>query len=539
MTAGDGASFNYVDYGQTKNPCGDPPGGDRHQPDRSDRRGRRTAQPGRAHGRAIRRGLDGSVLRIDKATGQGLADNPFAVQRRCQRPPHHRLRVAQPVPGRPSDRARASCGSATWAGTSGRRSTASSRPTTATNFGWPCYEGAARAVRLRRGEPQPLRIAVQRGRRRRGGAAPRIPPLSAVAAGDGCPTGNGSAVAGLAFASAQSTYPAAYAGALFFADHNRNCIWAMLKGADGLPSASSVQLFMSGGSGPVDLQIGPGGDLFYAGFDGGDVRRISYPVANRTPTAVARATPTSGRRRSPSRSTGRARATPIPATLSATPGTSTATAHMTTPSPLAELDVHAERHLHRTPEGVRQPWRERHGRSGHHGRQHQAHSDHRGADSGHHMARRPVDRVPRLGHGSAAGHAARRPPSAGACSSITAPPAATRTRCRVDRHRVRLVHGSRSRVSLVPGARADRHRRGRPDRTQTVRLDPRTVDARLATSPAGLDARLQQRRRDSPVHPHGDRGLGQLAQRAHRRPATREPAGSSSPGPTAAPRPTT
>src|SRR2546423_136035 len=27
MTGGDGASFNYADYGQTKNPCGDPPSG--------------------------------------------------------------------------------------------------------------------------------------------------------------------------------------------------------------------------------------------------------------------------------------------------------------------------------------------------------------------------------------------------------------------------------------------------------------------------------------------------------------------------------
>ena len=113
-----------------------------------------------------------------------------------------------------------------------------------------------------------------------------------MASGDGCPIDNGSAVAGLAFASSQSTYPATYDGALFFADHNRNCIWAMLKGADGLPSPSNVQPFMSGGSGPVDLVIGPGGDLFYAGFDGGDVRRISYPVANaRPPRSQARTRP--------------------------------------------------------------------------------------------------------------------------------------------------------------------------------------------------------------------------------------------------------
>ena len=117
---------------------------------------------------------------------------------------------------------------------------------------------------------------------------------ASVGSGDGCATSSGSTVAGLAFTSSASTYPTAYRDALFFADHNRNCIWTMFAGADGLPSASSVQLLMSGGSSPVDLEIGPGGDLFYAGFDGGDVRRISYPTTNRAPTAVAQATPTTG-----------------------------------------------------------------------------------------------------------------------------------------------------------------------------------------------------------------------------------------------------
>ena len=101
--------------------------------------------------------------------------------------------------------------------------------------------------------------------------APRLAYRHGTAAvsGDGCSLSSGSAVAGLAFASAQSTYPVAYNGALFVADHNRNCIWAMRAGADGVPSASLLQPFMSNGSGPVDLEIGPGGDLFYAGFDGG------------------------------------------------------------------------------------------------------------------------------------------------------------------------------------------------------------------------------------------------------------------------------
>ncbi len=53
-TGGDGASFNYADYGQSgnpKNPCDDPPGGSRRHHDAADRRGRCAALPGRRDGR--------------------------------------------------------------------------------------------------------------------------------------------------------------------------------------------------------------------------------------------------------------------------------------------------------------------------------------------------------------------------------------------------------------------------------------------------------------------------------------------------------
>ena len=36
------------------------------------------------------------------------------------------------------------------------------------------------------------------------------------------------------------------------------------------------------------------GDLFYANFDGGQIRRIQYTAANNAPLAVASASPTSG-----------------------------------------------------------------------------------------------------------------------------------------------------------------------------------------------------------------------------------------------------
>src|SRR5262249_23174090 len=45
---------------------------------------------------------------------------------------------------------------------------------------------------------------------------------------------------------------------------------------------------------PVDLKIGPGGDLFYVDMDDGTVHRITFTAANQPPTAVVTANPTNG-----------------------------------------------------------------------------------------------------------------------------------------------------------------------------------------------------------------------------------------------------
>ena len=74
-------------------------------------------------------------------------------------------------------------------------------------------------------------------------------------------------------------YPPEYDGALFFADYSRNCIWVMQRGAGSLPSPANVRRFVGGAANPVDLQIGPGGDLFYVDF-AGSVRRINYSATS-------------------------------------------------------------------------------------------------------------------------------------------------------------------------------------------------------------------------------------------------------------------
>jgi PKD repeat protein len=68
----------------------------------------------------------------------------------------------------------------------------------------------------------------------------------------------------------------------------------MLKGADGRPAPGQIRTFVAGAANPVNLETGPGGDLFYVDFDGGTIRRIQFFNANQPPTAVAVATPTTG-----------------------------------------------------------------------------------------------------------------------------------------------------------------------------------------------------------------------------------------------------
>ena len=75
-SAGDGASFNFVDYGQDGspvNPCGDPGGSSPTPP---------TAEGGALRSQDVRTtadptGLAGSIVRVDPDTGMGLPDNPL------------------------------------------------------------------------------------------------------------------------------------------------------------------------------------------------------------------------------------------------------------------------------------------------------------------------------------------------------------------------------------------------------------------------------------------------------------------------------
>ncbi|MBA2955889.1 PKD domain-containing protein [Nocardioides sp. MAH-18] len=294
-SAGDGASFNFADWGQDGsplNPCGDPPGGVGA-----------TLSPPTAEGGALRSqdlrtsgdpvSLDGSVIRVDPTTGAGLATNPLAssADANARRIVAHGLRNPFRITERPGTEE-------LWIGDVGwndweeiNRLVPS--PTQVYNFGWPCYEGVGRQAGY-----DGANLSVCENLYTAGGVtAPYFAyhHTARVVPNETCPTGS-SSMAGVqfAFGAGQSPYPAEYDGALFFADYSRDCIWVMSKGADGNPAPGLVRTFVAGAANPVNLQIGPGGELFYVDFDGGTVRRIRYTSSNQPPVAVATATPTTG-----------------------------------------------------------------------------------------------------------------------------------------------------------------------------------------------------------------------------------------------------
>ena len=64
--------------------------------------------------------------------------------------------------------------------------------------------------------------------------------------------------------------------------------------AGGIPASGLLETFIAPAANPVDVQFSPAGELFYADFDGGTIRRIQFVSANQPPVAVASANPTSG-----------------------------------------------------------------------------------------------------------------------------------------------------------------------------------------------------------------------------------------------------
>jgi PKD repeat protein len=236
--------------------------------------------------------LNGAILRVDPATGDAVPGNPYygSAETNASRIIAYGLRNPFRISVRPGT-------NEVWIGNVGFKAWEEinriSDPTdgAAENFGWPCYEGTARQADF---EAANLDICKNLYASANAVKAPYFAyeHNSPVLAGETCPV-TGASITGPTFYEG-GPYPDRYDGALIFGDYVRSCIWVIPEGANGLPDPAKIQSFVTGAANPVDLEIGPGGDLFYVDFLGGAIDRVQYFGGNRPPKAVAEADPTNG-----------------------------------------------------------------------------------------------------------------------------------------------------------------------------------------------------------------------------------------------------
>jgi len=292
ISGGDGASFNFVDYGQRGiplNPCGDPPagvGGTQTPP--AAEGGALRSQDGEATGDPT--GFNGTVLRVDPITGQALPNNPLAggAWADDDRIVAYGLRNPFRMTVRPGTN-EIWIGDVGWDRWEEINRIVSPIDGAVRNFGWPCYEGVGRQSGY---DAANLDICekLYAGAGHTAVTAPfyTYSHSARVVADETCPVG-GSSISGIAFYGS-GAYPSQYHGALFFSDYSRDCIWAMLPDASGLVDPNQRLTFVAAAANPVQLTIGPAGDLFYVDLNGGRIMRVQY----KAPKAAIAATPASG-----------------------------------------------------------------------------------------------------------------------------------------------------------------------------------------------------------------------------------------------------
>lgn len=294
-SGGDGASFTSADWGQfgtTKNPCGDPPGAKGVE-----------LTPPTAEGGSLRAQnldlLNGKILRLDPDTGEGLPSNPLGAS-----PDQNARRIVAEGFRNPFRLTFDPQTNEIYTDNVGSSQIEEidrfvTPPVTIFNSGWPCYEGPARQFQFRV-EGLDVCEALYDGE-----PDSTSPPFfyyshgQSVVPNDECPLDSGSALGGISFYEGDKL-PAAYKGALFFADSVRGCIWVMFPGADGRPDPQTTTRFLREGKiyPGVDIEEGPDGYLYYADLFGdenygdGAIHKITYSPG--APTARLEADPPYG-----------------------------------------------------------------------------------------------------------------------------------------------------------------------------------------------------------------------------------------------------
>jgi glucose/arabinose dehydrogenase len=271
---GDGADGGRIDFGQLSHPpnaCGratDQPAASLAPPH---------AVGGSLRSQSLRTmpdrvSLNGTIIRIDRATGLGMPDNPLAAH-----PDANARRILATGLRNPFRFALRPGTDEVWVADVGwdqyeELNVLQARGAEVQNFGWPCFEGPV---------PQPAHEAAGHavcGELYADRAQVVFPAFSFAHGtrqhdpGRQCVSGS-SAISALAFYDGEA-FPARYRGGLFFADQPRGCMWFIPAGRNALPDGDAIELFASGIA-AVDLQVGPDGALYYVDPLAGSVRRIT------------------------------------------------------------------------------------------------------------------------------------------------------------------------------------------------------------------------------------------------------------------------
>lgn len=277
-SGGDGANYNYADYGQAGvngpfNPCGDPPTPYGVAPNaKHGEGGALRSQDLLTRGDPT--GLDGTIIRVNRRTGKAVAANPLASD-----PDENAARIIAFGLRNPFRFTIRPGTNEVWIGDVGQTDWeeinfvpgGSKQPA---NFGWPCYEGFGKqAMWAFLGNDMCDSLYA-------GHHPVRAPHVAfshyrGINAADDCRATGTSAVSGVAFAPKTKKWPKAYRGALFFADYSRRCIGYMPAKKNGRPDADRVIAFDTAPGFPVDLEFGPDGALYYVDILAGAVRRIA------------------------------------------------------------------------------------------------------------------------------------------------------------------------------------------------------------------------------------------------------------------------
>ncbi|NUM55347.1 MAG: PQQ-dependent sugar dehydrogenase [Candidatus Hydrogenedentes bacterium] len=278
VTAGDGASYDFPDWGQTEphNPDGSPLGGI-DVPDPVNEGGALRSQDIRSTSDPL--GFDGTLLRVHPDTGEAWPGNPLeGGASNDDRILAYGLRNPYRFAIHPTNNSVWIC-DVGWTQWEELNRVPYPFPNPVPNFGWPAYEGV---------NPHPQYQGAN------------LPLLQALYA-EGTATApfytyqhaGSAAITGATFYLG-GNYPPEYDGALFFGDYGAGWIKVMFPDANGTPNPANIQTFIATGAGVVDIQRGPAGEIYFVDYGNSRVRRIRYLQGNNPPIAVIQPSVTSG-----------------------------------------------------------------------------------------------------------------------------------------------------------------------------------------------------------------------------------------------------